>query len=141
MGNHRDLFELKIPPRLDYLSTVRRFVEDLSRHSGFKEPDIEKIVMAVDEATSNSITHKGTNREPLSITVEVTADSLIIRVLDSGSSFGIRFIEEIEIDTHLDEMRAKGLGLHIMKSFMDVVEYERTGDHKNLVTLTKLLAT
>jgi len=139
MKMERDRFELKIPPRLDYLSTVRRFVEDLSRRVGFCEADIEKIVMSVDEATSNSITHNGANREPLSIILETTRKSLVIRVLDSGTGFGTRFIEEVELDTHLNEMRETGLGLHIMKSFMDSVEYERTEDEKNLVILTKFL--
>ena len=139
MENDRDRFELKIPPRLDYLSTVRRFVEDLSRQAGFREPDIEKIVMSVDEAASNSITHNGANREPLSIAIESTDTALIIRVQDSGASFGARFIEEVELDTHLNEMRGNGLGLHIMKSFMDAVEYERTGEDKNLLTMTKFL--
>ena len=133
-----DRIEIRFPPKLDYLCPLRRFFEDLARLLGFPSKEIDGIVMAVDEAVANSIKYSLNASEPLHVTVDITPDTLVIGILDAGEDFRERFFEELEIEVHLHEMRERGLGIHIIKTFMDAVDYQRTED-RNLLTLIKRL--
>lgn len=134
-----DRIELRIPQRLDYLGPIRRFFEGLSRGAGFPEGDIEKIVMSVDEALTNSVNYSTNSDEPLVVTVELTSKSLSITIIDPGDEFVDRFEKDVEMEEHLRQMRQNGLGLHIMKTFMDSVDYRRSQQNKNQLTLVKYL--
>jgi len=139
MGPRGDRIELKIPQRLEYLGPIRVFFEGIARDVGFPENDIEKIVMSVDEALSNSISYSRDNDEPLWITIELTLEALSITIVDAGDDYRDRFQKNVELDEHLREMRQNGLGLHIIKTFMDHVKYNRTSQEKNHLTLVKFL--
>jgi anti-sigma regulatory factor (Ser/Thr protein kinase) len=139
MRNQNDRIELRIPARMDYLCTVRLFFEDLARCFGFPEKDVENIVMSVDEAVSNSINYSRREEEPLRITVSLTEDAMTITIEDAGDDFRERFRQNVEIEEHLREMREGGLGLHIMKTFMDAVDYKRTPHQTNHLTMVKFL--
>lgn len=48
---------------------------------------------------------------------------------------------EADIDAELEDRPIGGLGIHLVRTIMDIVEYQRTADDYNRITLTKALNT
>jgi serine/threonine-protein kinase RsbW len=94
------------------------------------------VVSAVGEAFNNIAIHGYKDRAPgvVEIELDVTADQLSVELRDYGSSYDPSFAQPPD----LDAMPESGLGVFIMKSFMDRVEY--TPGQPNVLKLTKLVA-
>ncbi|MCG3198041.1 MAG: ATP-binding protein [Candidatus Omnitrophica bacterium] len=131
--------EFRIPPRAEVLGPIRVFVRDLSRQLGFTEDQADLIVLAVDEALANAIRHGGSAEDSLVVRVRSDQRRIEVVVEDRGREFAQTFDQPFALEDHLQEMKTHGLGLHIMKTVMDSVVYQRTSDHRNVVTLVKHL--
>jgi serine/threonine-protein kinase RsbW len=141
MARANDIIELRLPPRPEYLASLRYFFEDLSHQLGFAPGEVDQIVMAVDEALSNSVRYHdswppGGDR---SYTVKVCVERECLRIVvqDPGSDFGEAFENEVQLDEHVQQMRSCGLGLFIIKNFMDEVTYTRQVDDYNELVMIK----
>ncbi len=134
-----DLFEFRIPAKPEFLCPLRQFIGSLARQLGFPDSDADMIALAADEALANSVRHARRGLGQLEVKIRVTQDALEVSILDDGQEYFERFLEPLEIESHLKEMRGNGLGLHIIKMVMDTVEYVRTDDSRNVLTLVKYL--
>ena len=95
-----------------------------------------QVVSAVGEAFNNIVIHGYKNMDPgvVEIHVAATQDEFSVELRD----FGVSFDPADARPPDLDSLPESGLGVFIMKSFMDRVEY-RPG-RPNVLRLTKLLA-
>jgi serine/threonine-protein kinase RsbW len=134
-----DCFEFKLPPKSEFLSPLRQFMWDLLRQVGFSEQEADMIVLAADEALTNSVRYTQSLDEPLYVQIQITTETFQLIIYDDGQEYFERFLQPVEIENHVREMRANGLGLHIIKSVMDSVEYSRTEDNRNILILVKNL--
>ena len=93
------------------------------------------MVSAVGEAFNNIAIHGYKGRDPGVVEIEVaaTADQLSVELRDYGKSYD----PNAAILPDLDNLPESGLGVFIMKSFMDRVEY--TPGEPNVLKLTKLV--
>jgi anti-sigma regulatory factor (Ser/Thr protein kinase) len=71
----------------------------------------------------------------------VNDDVLTLVIKDHGAAFDPTQHEEVDIDAELDERAIGGLGIHLVRTIMDTVEYQRTSNGYNLLVLTKNLKT
>jgi serine/threonine-protein kinase RsbW len=101
------------------------------------------VVSAVGEAFNNIAIHGYKGRDPgvIEIEVDVSAEQLSIELRDSGSSYDPSFAQPPD----LEALPESGLGVFIMKSFMDRVEYTPGEPNvhpqrANVLKLTKLVA-
>ncbi len=92
---------------------------------GFTEEQATKIMLAMDEALVNVIRHAygGAHDKPIFIDMRGTEDNgrigLRVLIRDEG-----RKVDPAKIRSRdLDDIRPGGLGVHLMKSIMDVVEF------------------
>ncbi len=134
-----DLFEFRIPAKPEFLCPLRQFISNLSRQLGFSESDADMIALAADEALANSVHHASRKIQPLEVKIRVTPEALEISISDDGQEYFERFLQPVALEEHLKEMRGNGLGLHIIKTVMDSVEYIRTDDSRNVLILVKNL--
>jgi serine/threonine-protein kinase RsbW len=130
-----------IPSRTDCLHEVREFVSYAAREFGFNDEEIANIVLAVDEACTNVIKHAYNFAPDKDITVQILPGrgNFEIRVLDEGKAFNPENIKPPNLKQHLREYRRGGLGVYLMKTLMDKVEYRFVPGKKNEVRLVKLL--
>jgi serine/threonine-protein kinase RsbW len=130
-----------IPSTTEHLKEVREFVSRAAAEVGFLEEDVNNIVLAVDEACTNVIRHAYHYAPDKEITIEVLPQRtmLVVRVLDEGQPFDPSAIRSPDLEEHLRQYRKGGLGMHMMKTFMDKVEYQFNPGKKNEVRLTKYL--
>jgi serine/threonine-protein kinase RsbW len=130
---------LSIPRDTRYLSLVRQSVVVLARRVGFSSAATGEIEMAVDEAASNAIRHA---RGVGAISLEAVGDGsgLTVTVVDGGQPFSFDRCGAGDVDAyHAQKTVPGGLGVFIIKRFMDEVSYTHTPETGNELRMRKYL--
>jgi serine/threonine-protein kinase RsbW len=124
--------ELRIPSKAEWVAVARLAVAAVANRLNFSIEDIEDIKLAVAEACTNCIQHaSGSNQ--IEITCETEAEGLTVRVRDYGH--GTR--PEQIVSRRVDEPRVGGLGVFLIRSLMDTVEYDVSSDSGTNLVMTK----
>lgn len=125
----------------DNLLEVREFVSAAARDFGFSDDETSKIALAVDEACTNIIKHAYKNRPDKTIQVAIVRqpNKFEISIIDEGEKFDPETIKPLNLKDHLSHYRRGGLGVYLMRTLMDQVEYHTISGKKNEVRLTKFL--
>ncbi|MDB4969828.1 MAG: anti-sigma factor [Myxococcales bacterium] len=94
-----------------------------------------EVISAFGEAFNNAAIHSYRGGMPgdVEIEVDVGANHITIRLLDFGNSFDLALIPAPD----LDALPESGLGLFIIRSFMDDVKY--LAGSPNVLSMTKYL--
>lgn len=129
--------EIRIPSDPRMLKIIRMTVSHLCEVMGFSSEDQKSTVLAVDEACSNIIKHayQGETTHPIWITFELLPQGLKVKLRDFGRRADIKRIKP----RALHDIRPGGIGVHVIKSVMDVVQYDNTVEKGNELTLIKYL--
>jgi serine/threonine-protein kinase RsbW len=139
---------LRVPRDTVYLSLVRGTIVDLARRAGFPPAATAQIEMAVDEACSNAMRHARPAAPPARtaadedvISLDAFADGagLTVTVADGGEPFPFERTGAIDLDAYLAERQPGGLGVYIIKRFMDEVEYRHRPETGNELRMRKYL--
>lgn len=138
----KDMIELTIPAKADFVGVVRLAVSGIASRMGFSYDDIEDLKVAVAEACTNAVHHAYKDqRGEILIFCGIFPDRLEIEVVDRGPSFDIAEVQARSgpLNGHMPvhALPERGLGLYLMKSLMDRVEIK--GDGGIAVTLTKYI--
>jgi serine/threonine-protein kinase RsbW len=124
--------ELRIPSKAEWVAVARLAVAAVANRLNFSIEDIEDVKLAVAEACTNCIQHGG-GSEQIQITCETAPDGLTIRVCDFGRGARPAGTEPGSID----EARVGGLGVFLIRSLMDSVEYDVNPDRGTNLVMTK----
>ncbi len=132
-------YHYKIGCSLDNLKGIRDFVRESLKGHEVSDVVMNEIVLAIDEMCSNLMIHAH-NCNPnhmLELNIKVPhKGNLVFEIIDDGSVFDINHFIEPAIDELVHEKRKGGLGIRLVKSIMDSVEYLKRGG-KNVCRLTK----
>jgi serine/threonine-protein kinase RsbW len=130
---------LHILSRTEKLSLVRDFVSEAARKFGFDEESVNKIALAVDEACTNIIKHsyKFATDKDITIRINTTAKYFEVLIEDKGISFDPEKVQPPNMKEYLTQYRRGGLGMFLMRSLMDKVEYKVYPGSRNEVRLLK----
>jgi serine/threonine-protein kinase RsbW len=137
-----DTRTIHIESRTERLVDVRDFVSAAARECGFPDDEVSKIALAVDEACTNVIKHAYRNNPAKKISVSVRRKSggLEIVITDSGAGFDPSRIQKPDMKEYLSHYRHGGLGMYLMRSLMDKVEYKIDSGRRNEVRMIKYLS-
>lgn len=96
------------------------------------------VNLALDELVSNVILYGYDNPhgEEITVKVLVEGDHLHATVEDGGREFDPHTAPPVDLDAPLAKRQVGGLGIHLVRSLMDGMEYKRS-DSKNVLTLRK----
>jgi len=135
-------YQLKIPSQSDNLAIIRDVVAKVARRIGFDSDEASKIELAVDEACTNVIKHAYTNNsnQMIEVSIKVDQEKLIITVADKGKGFDPDKIKLPDLNESIKEGRKGGLGLCLIKTLMDKVEFEIKPGSKNKVKMIKYIS-
>lgn len=126
------------------LPQIRQLVVEAATRCGFPDEDIAKIEMAVGEACSNIIEHAYITqplRQELELVIQSFADRLEVTILDySTVNFPVDQAPGIPLDDYIDAQRRRGLGLYIIRNFVDHVEHRFICGQGNELRLVKFFA-
>lgn len=131
---------LKIESKTERLIEVREFVSAAAREFGFTDEETSKIALAIDEACTNVIKHAYNFDPAKEITIDVNRGNgkFEVQISDNGKQFDPGGISSPDMKEYLSHFKRGGLGVYLMKSLMDKVEYNITPG-SNQVRLIKFL--
>jgi serine/threonine-protein kinase RsbW len=132
---------IQVESRTEQLVNVRDFIASAARAFGFSDEEVGKIILAADEACTNVIKHayKFDPTKVIHVVVESNDNRFDVVIRDSGTHFNPEALTAPDMKEYLSHYRRGGLGVHLMKTLMDKVEYSDTSGHVNEVRLTKYL--
>ena len=140
MNQKEKKYRLKIPGKSGNLEVIRNFVSDIAFRIGFDKKSVHEIELAVDEACTNIIEHAYEYDESKDIDVLVKTDlkQLTVIISDKGKSFNHKDVKMPDMQEYMKELRVGGLGIYLMKTLMDEVNYH-TSNGVNKVHMVKYL--
>jgi len=130
-------FSMPSDPR--YLPVVRGAIGPLAALMGWDESECNAIVLAINEALANVITHAYHNRTDglMELECRESADGLEIALLDNGDAPDRSRICAREIGGD----QPGGLGTHIIRNVMDEVSYQNSPAGNRFVASKRLRKT
>jgi serine/threonine-protein kinase RsbW len=140
MSNGTEHFRFVVPARLEYRDAARGFLDFVCRRlfeQGAMEAEAaHQVVSAFVEAFNNAVVHAYRDLDPGSVEIDlrVDADAIELQVCDHGRAFRIEEVKEPD----LDALPEGGLGIYIIKQFMDHVHYE-AAPGRNVLRMSKSL--
>ncbi len=133
-------YKLHIPSQTDNLELIRGFVGKVAEKVGFGEADVGKIELACDEACTNVIKHAYGGAKPdkaLDVLIKIDLKKFTLVVTDHGKGFNPKNIKMPDLKEYLAELRVGGLGIFLMKTLMDEVDYDIKPGKSNQVKMVK----
>jgi len=96
------------------------------------------INLAIDELVSNIVLHgyEDPNGKQITVQIEGSDGELRATITDAGREFNPLSVPRPDLDAPLEKRTLGGLGIHLVRSLTDRVEYARTGE-KNVLTVAK----
>lgn len=132
-------YKYKVGCSIENLKGVRDFIRGALKDHGVSDLQISEMVLALDEMCSNLMIHAHhcNPDELFELKIEVEKDNpVIFEIIDDGSSFDINQFSEPELGNLVHEKRKGGLGIRLVKSIMDKIEYQHASG-KNICRLIK----
>lgn len=121
--------ELRICANPEYLCIARQVSRKASELAQMNEDEINTVILAVEEALTNVIRHSYGGPCDKEVVLQIrqlegspeSPGALEIIIRDFGQQVDPSIIKSRD----LDDIRPGGLGVHIIRSIMDKIEYTR----------------
>jgi anti-sigma regulatory factor (Ser/Thr protein kinase) len=99
---------------------------------------LAELNLALEELVTNVVSYAYADGREHFIQVELTLDdgSLQARIEDDGRPFDPTAAGAPDLEASLEERPVGGLGMHLVRTLMDAVQYSRVRD-RNVVTVTR----
>jgi serine/threonine-protein kinase RsbW len=129
---------LSLPSNPMYLGLLRSMVGEAADLYGFSEEEKQGVMLAVNEGCANIIRHcyQMDSKKKIDITIRILPDRMEVVLRDYGQ---FQDADEFPMKPCAD-LEPGGLGLTIMKSVMDRVEFRPAGQEGTLLTMVKYRA-
>jgi anti-sigma regulatory factor (Ser/Thr protein kinase) len=135
-----DEVTLRIGNRIAELPKVADDVGEFGVRHGISRRVLHALTVALDEVLSNTIKYGYRDDEPHEIVVQLflMPGEIVAEVRDDGVGFDPLTVPPADLSGGLHERRLGGIGLHLVRSLMDDLEYFREGG-RNRLRLSKRL--
>jgi serine/threonine-protein kinase RsbW len=132
-------YKYQVGCSIENLKGVRDFIRGALKDNGVSDLQISEMVLALDEMCSNLMihSHQCNPDELFELHIHVDRnDPVIFEIIDDGTVFDINQFSEPDLGNLVHEKRKGGLGIRLVKSIMDKIEYQNTSG-KNICRLIK----
>lgn len=94
--------------------------------------------LALEEHLTNVLNYgfKDGDQRLISVSLHVENDALYVKVTDTGKAYDPLWRPAVDTSLSLEEKPIGGLGVHLMRQFMDALSYMRDGQ-TNVLWMTK----
>jgi len=130
-----EVFEIKIASETTAGQEVQDRIVKLLEDRDYPPRDVFGVRLALEEALVNAIKH-GNAMDPskcVRVDCRINQEKVRIEIEDEGDGFVLEEIPDPTADENLE--RPCGRGIMLMKAFLNIVEYNETG---NIVILEKV---
>lgn len=132
-------YNYKVGCSIENLKGVRDFIRTTLKNHHVQEIQISEMVLALDEMCSNLMIHAHQCNPDDLFEIHIIVQKnkpVVFELIDDGSVFDINQFAEPELGNLVHEKRKGGLGIRLVKSIMDKVEYQQRSG-KNICRLIK----
>jgi len=136
---------LKVPATMKNLDSMINYVLDkVKKFDLYDKKLLYKLRLVCEEVLVNIINYAYQDFDRVGY-IEIICNiynqdkKIILKFIDEGIAFNILEYEDPDLTLPLSERKAGGLGIYIIKTIMDNIEYYRK-DGKNILILTKSIA-
>jgi anti-sigma regulatory factor (Ser/Thr protein kinase) len=135
-----EALSLTFPNRLTEIEKAARLIEAFGKAHSLSPEVVFSLNLALDEVVTNIITYAYDDDADHDVMVRVALDGDVVsvRVEDDGRAFNPLDAPAPDLRLGVDERPIGGLGVHIVRSVMDALEYRRD-NARNIFLMTKRL--
>jgi serine/threonine-protein kinase RsbW len=128
------------PASKQSLGPIRDLVAGIGSEHGVSDDALYDMISAVDEAATNIIVH-GYKGAPGEIEVEVALvkKQFTVTLSDRAPTFDPTLIDPPDVTLPLEKRKPGGLGVYMMKHFMDRVEHTARKGGGNVLVMGRKL--
>ncbi len=122
---------------LEHLEMINSFLHKWAKKASLSTHSENELLLAVEEVYVNIVKYAYTKSlGKVSIHCRIDEDSLVLKIKDEGIPFNPLQLPEPHLISCLKERKVGGLGVFLMRRFVDKVKYEKQGKY-NVLTLVK----
>jgi anti-sigma regulatory factor (Ser/Thr protein kinase) len=135
-----DQLILAVADQLSEIPRVAERVEAFCADAGIPPALGYTINLALEELLTNTISY-GFDPGPghaIEVRIRRAGEEVVVEVVDNARPFDPTKAPAPDLDASIEDRLVGGLGVHLVKSMMDEMQY-RYGDGRNRVTLKKRL--
>ena len=116
------------------------FIDGICQDMQFDEMTTAGVNLAIEEAVVNVMKYGYAEGVRGDILLETTSDDECVYFVlrDSGTPFDPTKAPEVDVDSYVQKRSVGGLGIHLIRHYMDDIAYEYT-DSQNVLRMTKKL--
>ncbi len=129
---------VQITPEPDELRRVVGLVEELGEQEQWSPKLAFQIQLVLDEIGDNFLEHgSNSNIHAIEVILISHPDTVTLEIVDDGLPFDpLKEAPPPDLDSDLEDRPVGGLGLHLVRTFMDDIHYRRDKG-KNHLIMTK----
>ena len=107
------------------LDEIIRFIEEAVTELKVRSAATQEVVLAAMEAVTNILTH-GYQETPGFVEIEIKQDgkALVVSFRDLAAPFDLTQMSPPDISLPLDQRPTGGLGVHLIRNFMDEMSHQ-----------------
>ena len=139
LGNiHEHPYHLTLHNKVDQIALLPEFVNAIAGKAELDYESAFNLNLALEEAVVNVIMYAYPEGTDGLVDIQAVVDGKCVSfvITDSGKAFDPTVKEDVDITADADKRPIGGLGIHLVRTIMDNVRYERK-EEKNILTITK----
>jgi anti-sigma regulatory factor (Ser/Thr protein kinase) len=127
-----------IKSELAEIARLAEQIEEFGANNNIEQSYIFNINLSLDELITNTINYgyDDCKEHQILINLYLAEGEIVIQVQDGGKPFNPLDMPDPDLNRELDERPVGGLGIYLVRTMMDQVEYERRGN-LNIITMRK----
>ena len=131
---------LVLPNDTSEVPRLNDFVAEVCEAVGLESIVAMQVKLAIEEAVVNVMKYAYPQGTRGDVTIEAVSNDVRLKftIIDSGKPFDPTVLPEVDTTLPAKDRRIGGLGIHIVRQFMDSINYERSGN-LNILTIRKNL--
>jgi anti-sigma regulatory factor (Ser/Thr protein kinase) len=131
-----ECYHITLKNRLDELETLSNWLNQLSDELQLSARSVFRLELVLAEAVTNIIqyAYEGEAEHDITISLYCINRTIHINVRDDGQPFDPLQQPEVVLPTSLEEATVGGLGIHLIRSYVDACNYQRDSN-QNLLTI------
>ncbi len=135
---HDGTITIRLPVAVLEIERLNQLVRRFGELHEVPSRALYAVNLALDELVTNTILYgfEDPAGQSFSVRVEVSGADLRAELVDEGRAFNPLDVPPPNLDAPLRDRELGGLGLHLVRSLMDRLDYRRDGS-KNVLTLAK----
>ncbi len=131
--------KIVVPCDSDCLEKIRDFIRKKAAQEGFKGVEVGRLVLAVDEASSNIVEHSYLfdSKHELMVTWNSGEDRAVIEIQDDSPTPFLPAMADLDMPAKIKYRHSGGYGKYLIPQLVDDLNYETIPGSHNKVSLIK----